>query len=282
MKPVIRKTTAIIEVIFVAFVAVPYFALGISRLSPRLESWLETLGFQISVPFYLASVIVVLLLILARRKNLADYGINFHKLKYQLDITLTCFIPVALVSMLHAIWVDPNSWGTAPILAGVYFALLLVLARLLRKKPTAPVAGITGAVLILMPGLTYAVSSTTEKAIMLFLSYALFVGFGEEILYRGDMQSRLNEAFGRPFKFFGVPFGWGAVITNILFGLMHIGVQRWILGLNMEVTLAWGFWTVFSGLVFSFVREKSGGILAPALLHGLPQAIASVAMLFLK
>lgn len=48
-----------------------------------------------------------------------------------------------------------------------------------------------------------------------------------------------------------------------------------------EVTMAWGFWTIFSGLVFGFVREKSGGILAPTLLHGLPQAIASVALLAL-
>ena len=36
-----------------------------------------------------------------------------------------------------------------------------------------------------------------------------------------------------------------------------------------------------TGLVLGFVREKSGGILASALLHGLPQALASVAMLFL-
>ena len=63
---------------------------------------------------------------------------------------------------------------------------------------------------------------------------------------------------------------------------MHVGVQRWILGLNYEVTLAWGCWTIFSGLVLSYVREKSGSIFAPALLHGLPQAIATVAMLFLK
>jgi membrane protease YdiL (CAAX protease family) len=117
---------------------------------------------------------------------------------------------------------------------------------------------------------------------VLFTTYAVFVGFGEEILYRGYIQSRLNEVFGRPFKFSGVAFGWGFLITNLLFGLMHVGVQRWILGLNMEVTFAWGLWTIFSGLVFSFVREKSGSIIAPALLHGLPQAIASVVLLIFQ
>ena len=42
---------------------------------------------------------------------------------------------------------------------------------------------------------------------------------------------------------------------------MHIGILRWILGMTTEVTLAWGFWTIFGGLVFSLVHEKSGGIL---------------------
>ena len=76
-------------------------------------------------------------------------------------------------------------------------------------------------------------------------------------------------------------FGWGAILTAILFGLTHVGLLRWTLDLTKEMTLAWGFWTCFGGLVSGFVREKSGGILAPALLHGLPQAIATVAMLFL-
>ena len=48
------------------------------------------------------------------------------------------------------------------------------------------------------------------------MTYALFVGFGEENLYRGYMQSRLNEAFGRPYRFFGVPFGWGVFVTALL------------------------------------------------------------------
>jgi membrane protease YdiL (CAAX protease family) len=109
----------------------------------------------------------------------------------------------------------------------------------------------------------------------------LFVGFGEEILYRGYAHSRLNEAFGTPFRFAGVAFGWGTILAAALFGLTHVGILRWILGASTDVTWAWGLWTFFGGLVFAYVREKSGGILAPALLHGLPQAIAVVVMLFL-
>jgi membrane protease YdiL (CAAX protease family) len=281
VKNTLFKFLAVIEVIFVAFIFTPYLTLGLYRLFPGFEIWQAETGFPVPILFYIVSVAIVLLLALVRRKRLEEYGINFRNLKYQIDIMLTCFLPVALVSGLHAIIVDPNSWGGAPILIASYIALLLVLAWLLRKKPAAGAVGLLGAGIVLMPGLTQ-VTSVAWKAVVLFSTYAVFVGFGEEILYRGYIQSRLNENFDRRWKFSGVAFGMGAFITNILFGLMHVGIQRWILGINIEVTLAWGFWTIFSGLVFSFVREKSGSIIAPALLHGLPQAIASVAMLFLQ
>jgi hypothetical protein len=32
-------------------------------------------------------------------------------------------------------------------------------------------------------------------------------------MFRGYIQSRLNTAFGRPFRLWGVPWGWGLVIT---------------------------------------------------------------------
>jgi membrane protease YdiL (CAAX protease family) len=98
---------------------------------------------------------------------------------------------------------------------------------------------------------------------------------GEELLFRGYIQSRLNEAFGKPFQFYGVHWGWGILITSLLFGFMHVvNTGSLVIG-HWQPTWWWGFWTFFSGFVFGFVREKTGSIVAPALLHGLPQAIAS-------
>jgi membrane protease YdiL (CAAX protease family) len=37
-----------------------------------------------------------------------------------------------------------------------------------------------------------------------------------------------------------------------------------------------GIWTVFGGLTAGYVREKTGSVLPPAILHGLSQAIASL------
>ncbi len=44
-------------------------------------------------------------------------------------------------------------------------------------------------------------------------------GFTEEILYRGYYQSRLNQAFKRPFILKNYQFGPDIVIVGLLFGL---------------------------------------------------------------
>lgn len=61
-----------------------------------------------------------------------------------------------------------------------------------------------------------------------------------------------------------------------LFGLTHTGLFALLFGQTQfaALTWPWGFWTFFGSFVFSYVCEKTGSIVAPALLHGLPQAIA--------
>jgi len=70
--------------------------------------------------------------------------------------------------------------------------------------------------------------------------------------------------------------GWGLVIASILFGIMHIlNPFNPFLG-KFDLYIWWGVWTVFGGLIFGYVREKAMSILPPALLHGLPETIASL------
>jgi uncharacterized protein len=272
------KAIALLEVVVVIFACVPLLTLGVYRFFPKFESWqTDAIGFPFPVFVHVAMIMISLLAIALRRKKPADYGISFTNIKFHLDIAGTCFIPVVLASIPFGFGVDYRSWDGALILAALQIGLLFFLALTLRKKPSAPNLGImaTG-MLLLLP----ACGTLFGKSLVIFSTYAIFVGFGEEIIYRGYTQTRLNEAFGKPYQFFGVAFGWGAIITALLFGLTHVGILGWFLGISGKITWAWGFWTFFGGLVFSYIREKSGGILAPALLHGLPQAIASVALLF--
>lgn len=274
------RLLAVLEVFLIAFIIIPLLTLGIYRVFPAFESWqTKTAGFAFPVFVDVLMVGVSIAMIYLRREEMADYGLLFTPLKYHLGITASCFIPVVLAGFPLGMGVDFKNWPGAILMATIQIGLLFVLALILRKKPTAPNFGIAAAFVFLPVFASGGVSAW--KAIALFLTYALFVGFGEEILYRGYMQSRLNEVFGHPYQFFGVAYGWGAIIASLFFGLSHVGILGWMLGLSTGVTLAWGFWTFFGGLVFGFVREKSGSILAPALLHGLPQAIAVVAMSFL-
>ncbi len=84
-----------------------------------------------------------------------------------------------------------------------------------------------------------------------------FTALHEEIFYRGYMQSRLNEAFGRPFSFLRTPFGFGLIYSNAFFALGHYVITP------HPARLA----TFFPGLLFGWLRERTGGVIAPMLFH---------------
>jgi membrane protease YdiL (CAAX protease family) len=87
--------------------------------------------------------------------------------------------------------------------------------------------------------------------------------FGAELFYRGFIQGELNRAFGRPWKIAGVPFGPGLIIATLTFAAGHgvpfLGAPEW----DPWAMLQTGIFAFFAGLL----RERTGGIFAPAMLH---------------
>lgn len=214
--------------------------------------------------------------LLLTRRDLAAFGLRTRDPRGDLTVTLTVFLPVSLAGAVSGM-LDYHALPVALLLAAVSLAALLWTAVQLRRGPD-PQSGVITIVLclVLFPAISLWRGHLPDPgaALVTFVCYAVFVGFGEEIMYRGFVQSRLNQAFGRPFQFFGIPWGWGLVITSLLFGFTHVlnvdaasGEIGWYWG--------WGLWTAFSGLTFGYIRERTGNVLAPALLHGLPQALAA-------
>ena len=84
----------------------------------------------------------------------------------------------------------------------------------------------------------------------------IFVAFLEEFFFRGYVQARLNDCFGKPFRFRNVEFGAGLILAAAVFGLAHpltvAGGAPW----------AWALWTTAGGLIFGFLREKTGAVVA--------------------
>lgn len=97
--------------------------------------------------------------------------------------------------------------------------------------------------------------------------HLFFVAVPEEFFYRGYFQTRLNEVFPRKFLIFGVPMGWAAPLACLFFAFGHSVVTfQW-----------WHFATFFPGLVFAWMRERSGQIMPGALFH----AICNIGVVFL-
>ena len=76
---------------------------------------------------------------------------------------------------------------------------------------------------------------------------SVFSGVGEEAFFRGALQPLL-----------------GLVVTAILFGALHTGPDRRY--------LAWTLWAIGAGLLFGFLYEWTGGLLAPITAHVLHNA----------
>jgi len=87
----------------------------------------------------------------------------------------------------------------------------------------------------------------------------------EEIVYRGIMLGLLNQVFARNFKMGTVQFGMGLVITSLLFGMWH-GLS---LGDDFSVSFALPSFLITGALGFflGLVRERTGSILYPTILH---------------
>ncbi len=97
----------------------------------------------------------------------------------------------------------------------------------------------------------------------------IMAGFGEEILYRGYYQPLLNDGFGRPWSFLGLRFGWGLILTSLIFGLDHALNSFDPFHAQYGFDWSWGLAALSSGLLLGILRERTGSILAPAIVHGL-------------
>ncbi len=217
--------------------------------------------------------VLPMVVLIAGRRNPGLYGLAAHDLSDHRRVGLraaavllpsTVLFPViGLLGSTHEEWL-----GALLLAAGVGVAGF-VAARATTTLPTREPREISRletavylAVLVLgllaCFGLNL-VSGVLARAVQLLI----FVGFLEEFFFRGYLQSRLNDAFGRPYEVLGVAFGPGLVLAAVVFGLAHP------LTSPDGMPWPWAVWTAVGGLVFGFLREKSGAVVAPAIAHGL-------------
>jgi len=120
--------------------------------------------------------------------------------------------------------------------------------------------------------------SLTFRLISSVVWELVFGGVAEEALYRGYMQSRVNEEYGRPWSFMGVGFGPGLLVSSALYGLAGAlsGFKPWrdLYTFSLPV----GIHGLVLGLFLGFLREATGDIGASSVTNGLSGAVGRLLM----
>jgi uncharacterized protein len=98
-----------------------------------------------------------------------------------------------------------------------------------------------------------------DRFLLLVTVQLLVVALPEELFYRGWMQtSWARGAPARGVSVFGARLGAGFLSTQVLFAVGHLVVLQ-----------PWRLATFFPGLLFGWLRERTGGVAAPVVVHAL-------------
>jgi membrane protease YdiL (CAAX protease family) len=272
------KVYALLEVLFVF--ALIQTLLQLYRLTDFWNWELQTLGWS-----YIGMAILIgipALAIWLPHRNWVDYGVSSARWPTNLDIGIKAFL-IGMIPLLVGQYVPAMlGLGSQSVASGAFAAVMEIAAIALiiwvmnRQKPVRSGRRnlITIGILLLIPILLALFMGRLSLVIISTIVWQfLLSGFGEEFVCRGYYQSRLNQAFGRPFYLSGIQFGVGLIIASMLFGLLHA-----FNGYDPAVGFAsfdwgWGLWTFMGGLFFGVIREKTGTLLAPGVAHGLPDAV---------
>jgi membrane protease YdiL (CAAX protease family) len=224
------------------------------------------------------------------RRSFETYGLTAKGWAYSLNIGLiwsVLFIAVAaLVIKLAALRFDPlhppdfNKALVAAVGEVINLVLILLLLRrdraALRRLPPAGSLLLLLALLSIPFLLALALDRPLANTLLTVLWLFLSAGFGEEIFFRGYIQSRVNQAFGRPFQLLGANFGWGLLVSAALFGFIHVLNTVDYVGGRFDFAWSWWLPNFAGGLFYGLLRERTNSILAGAIIHGLSDVASSV------
>lgn len=130
-----------------------------------------------------------------------------------------------------------------------------------------------GVILILMFWFYYISNKGFSIELILgSLFYIVFIGFYEELIFRGFLWPRLVVGFGRT---------WGTIISGVFFGMMHLPIdiifnnktifETFILGASSNSNIGGG---ILGALWFIFIYTRNKNILLPSFIHGIQDMLS--------
>jgi membrane protease YdiL (CAAX protease family) len=285
-----KRVTAMLEVVL-AFVLVHVTYRSLKYFTP-IGRWEGETGLNFT-PGSVMILVTGLILLLCGR-SFEAYGLTWKRWRQNLNIgllwTLLLVVLAGVGRMFTHAHFDPSvpRDDTASRVAGAVFGLAatILLLGLMKGRATyldrVPLA--TSVVLLAaLLSLPLALAGYFHRPVgreMLEVAW-LFVcaGFGEEMFFRGYIQSRINETFGRPIHVLGLDFGPGLAVSSLLFGFLHVLSPVDYFHGHYQFAWWYGVENCFVGLFYGCLREKTDSVVAGGVTHGLVNVLARVSVI---
>ncbi len=234
-------------------------------------------------------ILFTVAMLLVCRRDFAAYGLTLQGWRSSLNVGLLWAVIVvvvggaAVLSPVHLDPLHPPDLPRAVVCSLGLFALTLLLALFLirercwmRRVPPL-VTLLALAALLSLPLVVACSFGRPLPAVLLTVLWLFFgAGLGEEVFFRGYVQSRVNTTFGRPYTLLGVRFGFGLFVSSLLFGLIHALNTVDYFGGPCDFGWLALVAAFFSGLFFGVLRERTGSVLAGVVVHGLEDVLGRI------
>jgi membrane protease YdiL (CAAX protease family) len=232
--------------------------------------------------------------LLLSKRNFEQYGLTLKGWRSSLNIGLSwgvLFVVVAatvikFASMFANVHFDPihppdikqAALGTVGELLNAALLLLFLTRERSVIRRLHPVLSLLLLIGLLSIPLLIAVAFDRPLLNVLLTVLWLFfgAGFGEEILFRGYIQSRVDQSFGCPWRFLGLDFGIGLFVSSALFGFIHVLNTVDYFSGRFDFAWLWWFPNFAGGLFFGILRARTKSVLAGGIIHGLTDVLARV------
>jgi membrane protease YdiL (CAAX protease family) len=235
-------------------------------------------------------ILFTVAVLLVSRRSFGEYGLTWRGWRYHLNVGLLWGVLVVLAAgvvvqagLVHFDPLHPPDLTRAAVFsAGEVLLTLLLVVFLMRERSLVQRVPLVVSLLVLvgLVSLPVGLAVLFHRGVLNTLLRVLWLffgaGFGEEIFFRGYIQSRLNQSFGRPWRVLRLQFGVGLLVSALLFGFIHaLNTVDYFSG---RFEFAWLWWgTNFcTGLFFGCLRERTGSVLPGAIIHGVEDVLAEV------